>query len=193
MDQYMPGPNLPLTGDETIKTLRAKNCRSVIVGMSANDVSDKHLSAGADAFYRKPFTKDTVLQSNLVELLKHPPLRNALIVDDEGVNRHILQRTLKQLCPKCAITEAESSEAALEQMKSTSFDVVILDEHMGGPLTGSDVAKQLREEGYSGTLISLSGGKTSHANAFDLLWSKPMPPKEQMASDLFHLFPRRQA
>eukprot|EP00514_Thraustochytrium_sp_LLF1b_P003328 CAMPEP_0184517980 /NCGR_PEP_ID=MMETSP0198_2-20121128/5844_1 /TAXON_ID=1112570 /ORGANISM="Thraustochytrium sp., Strain LLF1b" /LENGTH=431 /DNA_ID=CAMNT_0026908389 /DNA_START=284 /DNA_END=1575 /DNA_ORIENTATION=+ len=68
MDQYMPGPSVPLTGDETIRRLRQKGCRSIIVGMSANDVSEKHLSAGADAFMRKPVKSDTELREVLTEL-----------------------------------------------------------------------------------------------------------------------------
>jgi len=191
VDQYMPGPNLPLTGDEVIQKLRSQNCRSIIVGMSANNVAHKHVAAGADSFFQKPFTDDALLKKNIMELLQQPPIRNVLIVDDEGVNRHILSRSLMQICPRCTICEAENEAEVKLRLEKDKYDLIILDEHLQSAVTGSQIAAQLRETGYTGVLISLSGSKGEILGPFDASWGKPMPSKSDMRAELLSLFPRR--
>uniref|UniRef100_A0A7S2RUZ1 Histidine kinase n=1 Tax=Mucochytrium quahogii TaxID=96639 RepID=A0A7S2RUZ1_9STRA len=54
VDHYMPGPDKPLTGEETIRLLRKGGANGIIIGCSGNDVSEKHVKAGADLFVCKP-------------------------------------------------------------------------------------------------------------------------------------------
>eukprot|EP00750_Incisomonas_marina_P018273 INCI2797.1.p2 GENE.INCI2797.1~~INCI2797.1.p2 ORF type:complete len:929 (+),score=166.08 INCI2797.1:288-3074(+) len=54
VDHFMPGPNFPLTGAETICQLRLMGVQAPIVGCSGNDVSVLHAEAGADSFILKP-------------------------------------------------------------------------------------------------------------------------------------------
>jgi DNA-binding response OmpR family regulator len=44
-----------LLGTETVRVLRAKGVKSIICGVSANDVRAKFVEAGADSFLLKPF------------------------------------------------------------------------------------------------------------------------------------------
>lgn len=50
-----------LLGTETVRALRAKGVKSIICGLSANNVQDQFYDAGANAFMSKPFPckKDT--------------------------------------------------------------------------------------------------------------------------------------
>ncbi|CAB9523858.1 Adaptive-response sensory-kinase SasA [Seminavis robusta] len=55
LDQYYASTERRLTGTETARALRAKGVTSLIVGVSANDLEDAFLGAGADMFATKPF------------------------------------------------------------------------------------------------------------------------------------------
>ena len=55
MDQYMASHQKQLLGTETVRAMRSQGCRSKICGLSANDMEQAFLSAGADFFLFKPF------------------------------------------------------------------------------------------------------------------------------------------
>lgn len=55
MDMYMASVEKQLLGTETVRELRAKGIKSIICGVSANDMEEQFLEAGADAFMLKPF------------------------------------------------------------------------------------------------------------------------------------------
>jgi len=55
MDQYMTSAEKNLVGTETVRALRTKGCKSIICGLSANDIEKPFLAAGANAFVMKPF------------------------------------------------------------------------------------------------------------------------------------------
>ena len=55
VDQYMASIEKQLLGTETVRAMRAKGVQSVICGLSANDVGEAFLSAGANCFMFKPF------------------------------------------------------------------------------------------------------------------------------------------
>jgi len=55
MDQYMASVDQALKGTETVRAMRAKGVKSVICGLSANNIEEQFLEAGADAFLLKPF------------------------------------------------------------------------------------------------------------------------------------------
>jgi CheY-like chemotaxis protein len=55
MDQYMTSDeNKKLLGTETVSAMRAKGVKSVICGLSANDVEQPFMEAGANFFKLKP-------------------------------------------------------------------------------------------------------------------------------------------
>jgi signal transduction histidine kinase/CheY-like chemotaxis protein len=73
MDQHMASTEKQLLGTETVRALRAKGFKNSICGLSANDIEQSFMSAGADCFILKPIpcdrnrleaTLDGILSSN---------------------------------------------------------------------------------------------------------------------------------
>jgi CheY-like chemotaxis protein len=63
-----------LLGTETAQALRARGIQSVICGLSANDMEEQFLEAGANAFLFKPFPCEKTTLSDTVSrvlALKH--------------------------------------------------------------------------------------------------------------------------
>ena len=72
MDQYMPNIGRPLLGTEVVRQLRSRmglhDC--AICGLSANDMREDFIQAGADGFLMKPFPcEKSRLQRELLRLL----------------------------------------------------------------------------------------------------------------------------
>jgi len=85
MDQYMTSVEQSLKGTEATRVLRAKGVESIICGLSANDISEAFLDAGADAFVLKPFPcKEDELRVLLNDLLGRK--RNSSTSFGEGKN-----------------------------------------------------------------------------------------------------------
>jgi DNA-binding response OmpR family regulator len=55
VDQYMASIERSLLGTETVTALRSRGVQSRICGLSANDMEQSFLDAGADYFLMKPF------------------------------------------------------------------------------------------------------------------------------------------
>jgi CheY-like chemotaxis protein len=55
MDQYMASVEKQMLGTETTRALRCKGVTSLICGLSANNVEEAFMRAGADLFMLKPF------------------------------------------------------------------------------------------------------------------------------------------
>jgi signal transduction histidine kinase/CheY-like chemotaxis protein len=71
VDQYMASTDKQLLGTEAIRAMRAKGVKSIICGLSANDLEKAFLNAGADAFTIKPFPcEENLLRHELVRILK---------------------------------------------------------------------------------------------------------------------------
>ena len=77
LDQYMASTDKALTGTETCLALRSKyNVKSVICGLSANNIEEGFLSAGANAFLVKPLpTKPDELNGELYRILFESKVR----------------------------------------------------------------------------------------------------------------------
>jgi signal transduction histidine kinase/CheY-like chemotaxis protein len=58
MDQHMASTEKQMLGTETIRALRAKGFKNTICGLSANDIEQTFISAGADCFVLKPIPCD---------------------------------------------------------------------------------------------------------------------------------------
>jgi signal transduction histidine kinase/CheY-like chemotaxis protein len=54
MDQYMTSTEKQMLGTDTVRALRAKGFKNRICGLSANDMEQTFISAGADCFILKP-------------------------------------------------------------------------------------------------------------------------------------------
>ena len=70
MDQYMASVQKQLLGTETTRALRGKGVTATICGLSANDVEDLFIEAGANSFMIKPFPcQKEALQQELVRIV----------------------------------------------------------------------------------------------------------------------------
>lgn len=74
-----------------------------------------------------------------------------LIVDDDPAVRFMLRVWLEELDQE--IAEAESGEVALERCAEQRFDVVVLDQRMPPGMTGIEVARSLKREGYESVVL----------------------------------------
>lgn len=76
LDQYMASAEKTMLGTETARAMRSQGIKSVICGLSANDMEQQFLHAGADYFLQKPFPcKHDELRRELLRILvsrRHP-------------------------------------------------------------------------------------------------------------------------
>ncbi|MCX5465925.1 ATP-binding protein [Alcaligenes parafaecalis] len=113
------------------------------------------------------------------EALK-PSMRtqHVLVVDDNPVNRQILQEQLTLL--GCTTHLEASGEAALTLANKDQFDIVFTDLFMPG-MDGYSLARALRAEGYQGRIIGITANaildkdKEWSAAGMDALLIKPLP------------------
>mmetsp|Transcript_3718 Transcript_3718/g.6817 ORF Transcript_3718/g.6817 Transcript_3718/m.6817 type:complete len:91 (+) Transcript_3718:617-889(+) len=69
--QQMASIEKQLLGTETVRALRSRGVKSVICGLSANDMEQQFKEAGADAFLFKPFPcEKEALSVELTRVLK---------------------------------------------------------------------------------------------------------------------------
>lgn len=73
------------------------------------------------------------------------PLRRLLLVDDHPVFRQGVRRVLTEALPDLLIAEDVDGPSALARMRSSAWDLVLLDVTLPGP-DGLVVLKELREE-----------------------------------------------
>ncbi len=73
------------------------------------------------------------------------PLRRLLLVDDHPVFRHGVQRVLAEALPEVLIGEADDGPSALALLRSSDWDLVLLDVTLPGR-DGLEVLKELRTE-----------------------------------------------
>ncbi|MEO0342743.1 MAG: response regulator [Pseudomonadota bacterium] len=101
----------------------------------------------------------------------------ALIVDDLAQNRLILQKQMGQLGIDvvCASTARSARE---DYRKDPTIDLILTDYLMPGE-SGADLARELRREGFMGTIVCLSSVSTAgiqakDRDAFDHVLQKPV-------------------
>lgn len=81
-------------------------------------------------------------------------VKHILLVDDDEDLRHLLAEQL-HLCEEFVATEAESGARALDAIKDTSFDLMLLD--VGLPdLDGREVCRLMRRSGVKIPIIMLT-------------------------------------
>src|SRR5690606_2199534 len=104
--------------------------------------------------------------------------QRVLVVDDNPVNRQILQEQLTLL--GCTTHLEVSGEAALTLANKDQFDIVFTDLFMPG-MDGYSLARALRSEGYQGRIIGITANaildkdKEWSAAGMDALLIKPLP------------------
>lgn len=87
--------------------------------------------------------------------------KKVLLVDDDSVNRLLGKTILEKF--KCLFDIANSGEEAIERLKRSKYDIVLLDIHMPD-INGLDVAKYLRKTtgGESTKIIAVTAAFMQH-------------------------------
>lgn len=80
--------------------------------------------------------------------------RRALLVDDNKAILKFAELMLKRLNVECDM--AERGEAAIALAFSQVYDFILMDMEMPG-MSGFDTVKELRRQGYSGTIVAATG------------------------------------
>jgi signal transduction histidine kinase len=94
IDQYMASVEKQMLGTETTRALRAKGVTSRICGLSANDVEQGFLNAGADLFMIKPLPcQADLLRTELFRILHSKRYQNFDKTPSSGEHSQILTLT----------------------------------------------------------------------------------------------------
>ena len=76
-----------------------------------------------------------------------------LVVDDNAVNRAVLDRMLRRL--ECEVTVAADGEAGVSAARAAPFDLVLMDVQMPG-IDGLEAARRLRAAGVRTPIVALT-------------------------------------
>jgi signal transduction histidine kinase/CheY-like chemotaxis protein len=105
-----------------------------------------------------------------------------LVVDDYPVNRMIIEKQLYKAFPKSHVSMASSAKEAMELLKQSSFDLILLDFNMPD-MSGYEFSEWVRtkHESYKKTIIagltasdSESDFKRAMESGMDFVLSKPL-------------------
>jgi two-component system response regulator QseB len=88
-------------------------------------------------------------------------LKHILLVDDDEGITEILSSLLSE---KYEVTVASNGFSALEKMKGTPFDIILLDLLMPG-LDGAGFVKELRDRGHATPIVLVSCDRNSAQKA----------------------------
>lgn len=100
-----------------------------------------------------------------------------LIADDDQSTCRLLSFHLNQL--KSEVGEAHDGREAMEKALSHDYDCILLDVDIA-VINGTQIVKQLRENGYLGCIVAMTNGHTPQEtgtyldNGFDYCMSKPI-------------------
>jgi CheY-like chemotaxis protein len=151
--------NMPeMTGLEAIDGARLNGHRTFVTVMSTEDTEPNMELARklrVYEFLRKPFSNDA-LRAVLATWRRIAAPMRALIVDDSGVTRRVIQKVLAGSLFNMEVEEAADGEAALEKCRPGVFDVVFLDCNMPG-LNGIQTLEKLTAQEPKPRVIMISG------------------------------------
>ena len=106
---------------------------------------------------------------------------SVVVVDDDPALSDLLVQYINVLGFRAVAVPPDSSEQVAFSIVAQTPDVVLLDIDLG-ETSGLDVARDLRQHGYDGTVVAMTGlvfteppGK-GRLVSFNALWSKPIDP-----------------
>lgn len=186
LDILMPD----VDGIELLKKFKEIDPGVIVVMVTAkgdDETRQKALAAGADEFMTKPFSFDN-LRGIAIEKIGmllgkggHAQKPRILIVDDEERARENLKNYISPRY-NCDISEANDGETAIEQVKETKPDVILLDVRMPG-MSGIDVIQEIKDMNPESRIIVISAwkspdvaNKAMEMGAFDYI-DKPIDMK----------------
>ncbi len=133
------------------------------------------------------FTMDSVWHAQCIYLCTmslHPTTHSALVVDDNACMRETLCDMLSDLSGtiQCSPESASGGENALEQLRSTSYDVVFSDVDMPD-MTGFELIRRMRLDNMTTPVILMSARageiqeNALHSSGAVSLLAKPVAPE----------------
>ncbi len=140
------------SGVEVLEEVRAEGIKVPIIMVTAAKDKDRVIRAfhaGANDYLMKPFAPRPGAKRilNVIKKAQEPPRepssRTALVADDSPIARKILSNTLKRVCGFGEITEVSDGQAAVDAVRDTDFDVVLLDWSMPS-LSGIEALRAIR-------------------------------------------------
>ena len=134
-----------------------------------------------------------------------PAELRVLLVEDDDLNVLVMQTCLQEgmkgeFGAAVHVTRAPTAEAALELIDDVcAFDLIVVDQHMepaGGVMKGSQLVQTLSArpctDGARRPIFCIASGNADgpadvamfHKVGANIIWPKPYPAKERMASDI---------
>jgi CheY-like chemotaxis protein len=113
-----------------------------VVGCSLAPLAERALAAGSAGYLVKP-----VRRGDLEELIRKldRPVRRVLVVDDDNDVLGLLSRMLRTLDGALEVVTASDGAQALEQLRTSPIDLVLLDVLMPG-MDGWEVLERKRQD-----------------------------------------------
>lgn len=183
LDILMPD----VDGLELLKKFKAMDPGVIVVMVTAKgdeETRQKAIELGADEFMTKPFRFDD-LRNVAIEKIQillgkagHMQRPRILVVDDEQKARENLKDFISPRY-ECDIDEAPDGESAIEKVKATKPDIILLDIRMPG-ISGIDAIGEIQKISPDSRIIVISAWKSPDVatkamgiGAFDYL-DKPL-------------------
>lgn len=179
-DIRMPGIN----GVDLFRKVRAEHPNLPVVLMTAYALEalvDDAMSEGVFTVMNKPFD----VSGAVATLLRAARKPTVLVVDDQQVDAESTADALEAAGLRASVVF--DGPSALTALKGGGFDVCVMDLVMPG-MTGSELAKQIKDGGVDVSIIAVSGfsvaelmQKVAAAGAVTVM-KKPVPPRELVKS-----------
>lgn len=185
-DLRMPGIN----GYEFIRQLRRKEFTAPIVVISALDMSEKALPAGANAYLPKPVDRELLVSTVEKEIVAgraraHGTRKHIMVLEDEPLMLRLLRAELEPTGYR--VTSVENGTAALEIVENDPPDLVICDLVVPG-IDGIQLITRLRRDfNYKAPVLVVSAhADAKHRQAArdagaDVFLAKPVERPELLA------------
>ena len=112
-----------------------------------------------------------------------------LIIEDDPVSASILKNRILQILPNSIITECFDSNCVKECLedKDVVLDCVFMDHHLSDGRILSFLSDIFNKKPL---MVSVSGSVVDHDD-YDIKWTKPFPPLDQMRRELGNVLKSR--
>lgn len=114
------------------------------------------IQEGTTFTIKLPYVKsdiDSVLHEDYIKSKTHITNLSILVVEDNKINQMVTKKLLEKYNHKCTI--AENGQEAVDIVKTTTFDLILMDIHMP-ILNGLDTSKAIRALGITTPIIALT-------------------------------------
>ncbi len=117
---------------------------------------------------------------------------NVLIIEDDSVSRQILHSRIHTILPNADVRLCKDETCVRSLMENVDviLDCVVLDHYQVANNVKTDIKQALCRD--KPIMISVSGKALGTGDEYDLIWTKPFPPLDQMRRDLGRVLKARE-